>query len=268
MGTLQSQVFSSSGTFVFPSGVSAAWAMSTAAGGGGGGGGQPGFHEGGGGGGGGECAVNQMIYDDGTHQFSVTVPTGGTAGTTSEFGGAGGDSVFGPFRCNGGNGGTSNGVAGDGIHQNSSGAAGGAMGGGPLGWVNISGGLGMVFGKAGPGGGHDASGTYGLPSGPKNFAGPGGGGSDENNAGASGASFAPGVKGAGGSNTFDGTFFDGGGGGGGASIMGNGGGGDSGYTGPAGSAPGLGGGGGGSGVGHSTTGHAGGNGQVIIFWIG
>lgn len=269
---LQSQVFAISGTFTFPTGVSAAWISAVAAGGGGGGcttWSSISEHVGAGAGGG-ECCHNLPIYDDGTHQIAISVGTGGPGGSSpasNYIGAPGGDSIFSMFRVNGGNGGTGNYLAGDGVHQSNLGSGSAGMGGGPLGYVLTGT---MVPNKAGIGGGHSTNGSLGLPSAPKHFGGSGGGGCDANANGSNGAAFTAWSGGPGGANGFNGTFIIGGGGGGGSSAFGIGGSGGTGFQTSPPTSGAVGGGGGGQGGSSNGPGNGanGASGQVIVFWIG
>jgi hypothetical protein len=151
------QVFTASGTFTVPVGVSAV--KVTLVGGGGGGGGVTvfSFNEGasGGGGGGGVCiAYVTGLTAGGT--VAVTVGIAGTAGGVGATGGAGGTSSFGAYcSATGGGGGVGAGNAQDG--------AGGTAGVGSGGALNLSGSSGLSGSRAnyfgGAGGGSNPAGS-------------------------------------------------------------------------------------------------------------
>lgn len=139
-GTLNCQVFTSSGTFTVPSGVR--YFDVEVVGGGGGGGGvyASSTITGGGGGGGGYCRKFKLdLY--GVSSVSVTVGSGGAAGTSSQNGGNGGQSSFGSYLiANGGGGGVSNGGAGE---------SGGSASGGDINITGQSGTRGYSWGYGG-----------------------------------------------------------------------------------------------------------------------
>jgi len=129
---VRGQVFTSTGTFTVPAGVSAV--KVTVIGGGGGGGGTPSSsgtgHTGGGGGGGVSIGYVTGLTPNGT--VSITVGAGGAGGTGNTTGATGGTSSFGAYcSATGGAGGAGAGSGGYG--------GGGAGGTGSGGSINISG---------------------------------------------------------------------------------------------------------------------------------
>ena len=227
----KSQMFTSSGTFTVPSGVSMVWVTLQGGGGGGGGGGNAnGAYGYGAGGGGGGQFILRMPYNVSLGQdISVVVGAGGAGGTGTSAvnfgsgGGNGGSSQFGSLIAYGGGGGSGSGG-----------------GGGPTG---VTGGSSANKVSGAAGGSGCAGQCYGNTGGSVPGAMPGG---------AAGSSY-------------------GAGGGGGASYSGQGGAGGAGTSctaGSAGSGYGAGGGGGG-GVNSGTgcNGGAGSSGFVLVEWI-
>lgn len=239
-GTLQSQVFTSSGTFTIPTGVTAVWLTMI---GGGGAGCQCNSTHGGGGGGAGElCEMFQIPISGAT--CAVTVGAGGTGAATTP-GASGGNSSFNnntfTFTVLGGSGG------GGTSSEQSPGPGGGA--------------------------GHGiTSGVLGTAESPAHFGGGAGGGGGSVatpfQAGSAGAG-APGFLSGGAGGTTNGSTGNGGGGGA-ATIWGIGGaGGNAGSVGANASATSYGSGGGGAGMNVSAlAGGSGAGGRVEVYWIG
>ncbi len=101
----RSRVFTSSGTFTAPAGVTTVY-LTVVAGGGGGGGSDSPTNFPGGGGAAGECVVNYPYTVTSGNNYPVTVGTGGTGGTggvDATSGKAGGNSVFDALTLAGGN---------------------------------------------------------------------------------------------------------------------------------------------------------------------
>lgn len=186
------QVFTNSGSFTAPSGVTNVY-VSLAGGGGGGGGGRQTGSQGGGGGGGAQVCINVPYTVVPGNSYTVNIGAGGTAGLAGAGGGGGGTS--------GGNGGGTSFdaltvVGGNGGSNNSTGtAAGGAISGLSL---TASAGSGGGFGfQGGAGGSSVTSSTGGGGGGTVLSAGPAG--ATVNNAGNNG-SLGAGGSGAGGAN--------------------------------------------------------------------
>ena len=192
-GIAKSQLFTSSGTFTAPAGVTTVFVTMCGAGGGGGGGAD---NDGGGGGGGGGAYIKKALCPvTPTSGYAVTCGTAGTAGLAHSGGGDGGNSTFvsnaATITCNGGKGGKS------GSTEPPTGGAGGAASGGV-------------------GGGHSGS-TGGVAGYPLTIVGSvGGEGGMDNEEGGGGGGASLGSGGAGGSTAEDGFigYFGGGGGGG------------------------------------------------------
>lgn len=169
-GGLQSvQVFTASGTWTKPAGISKV-KVTVVGGGGGGGGGNTGDVGGSGGGGGG----NAIEYIDvtGTSSATVTIGAAGSAGSAGGSGGTGGTSSFGSFcSATGGSGGVSNGTT---VVSGGSGSGGdininGGYGGAPAGsgterkYTNTNGGSSLFgFGASTDSSGGDAGVGYGA----------------------------------------------------------------------------------------------------------
>ena len=179
------QVFTSSGTFTVPAGITKA-KVTVVGGGGGGGGANSGSYAGGGGAGGG-AAIEIVTGLSGT--VSVTVGSGGSGGNYgSGYGGTGGTSSFGAYCSATGGAGGKGGEA----SSTSIGSLGGIGSGGDM---NIRGGAGMArvsataTGAGGNsilgGGGNGVQSAAGVAGGAY---GGGGGGSSDNRIGAVGAS--------------------------------------------------------------------------------
>ena len=241
-GKLQSQIFTSSGSWTAPSGVTGCWISGS---GGGGGGASLISAQGGGGGGGGEECVMQPVSLSALEVVTVTIGAAGagaTAGASNTAGGNGGTTTFGTHvTLLGGNGGLSANT-------------GGGYGGGPQGGKGAG---------TGPTGG---TGLGGFAESPTFFGGSGAGSGGQTGAGGVGAGYG-GTQfgGAGGAAVSS----QGGGGGGASSSRGIGGaGGNGGVAGSA--SPSLGAGGGGAGglTGGSLGGGAGGAGWLAVFWVG
>lgn len=100
------QLFTASGTFTVPTGVTKVFV--TMCGGGGGGGGGDGESWSGAGGGGGGSYINKQLTVTPGNAYTVTVGAGGTAGARNASGGAGGSTSIGALlTATGGGGGTS-----------------------------------------------------------------------------------------------------------------------------------------------------------------
>lgn len=256
------QIFTTSGTWTKPPGVTAISVLCIAAGGGGG----FGFSltgntsgAGGGGGGGGGTSGNTFRAAELAATETVTVGAGGTGGTAVNggFGGTGGATTFGTtvkVRANGGTGGTQGGdvtsaPGGVGGAGNFAGAAGGAGG-------SFSGGSGGQSSTTAAAGGGAGGGIFSSTS-----ANAGGAGGHLLHRGISGggAGGAVGVSGSAGTGLASVPLGGGGGGGGGASAAGTAG------SGGAGGAPG--GGGGGGGTTQSGTGGDGAGGAAGMVWV-
>jgi len=178
-------LFTSSGSFTVPSGITTVW-VSMSGGGGGGGGGYyatssyGSFSYGGGGGGGAAAYMSQEVSVTAGESITVTIGSKGSAGAYASAGGAGGTTSFGSYlSCAGGKGGSSAG--------SSSGGSGGSAGG----TGGVAGGVGIGSDAGGVGGG-SIFGSGGLPNG-KAASGYGGGGagnlgsSSRNDAGGAGS---------------------------------------------------------------------------------
>lgn len=185
--TLHSQEFTSTGTFIVPTGVTAVVIDACAAGGGGGGGSVGAFNPGGGGGAGsGQWTAGYPLTVVQGATLTITIPTGGTAGTNAANGGVGGNlTITGatdtfPTLYGGDGGGTA-----DGFYFGVGGNGGGPNGMGGIGDASILGnpstlarpafvfpygGGGAGGGRGGGidpfGGGAAVTATYGLPNGP------------------------------------------------------------------------------------------------------
>jgi hypothetical protein len=147
------QVFTSSGTFTVPAGVTAVKATVIGAGGGGGGTASGNSACGGGGGGGGGTSYVYVTGLTAGGTVTVTVGTAGTGGSGGA-GGAGGTSSFGAYASSTGGGGGGYGTA----SASPSGGAGGAGSSGSLNLTGGSGGSGLgSYSLAGPGGGTSSS---------------------------------------------------------------------------------------------------------------
>ena len=186
LGGMGMQLFTGSGTFTVPAGITTVYLTMIAGGGGGGSG-----DSGGGGGGSGEAIINFPHTVTPAAGLTVTIGAGGTAGTGGGNGGNGGDTVFNTITLDHGNGGTggANGAGGagggtagaetpaggtGGVSQRFLGAAGGDGAGG-----SGVGGAGSRFANGGDGGTSVTAGTFGS----------GGGGSTTGNGSAGGAGF-------------------------------------------------------------------------------
>jgi hypothetical protein len=120
-GGLQSmQVFTTSGTWTKPAGISKI-RVTVTGGGGGGGGTRAGYGEGAGGGGAGGTAI-EIIDVSSVSSVTVTVASGGAGGSGASDGSSGGNSSFGTY-CygNAGSGGSNHGTANGGIGGSASG---------------------------------------------------------------------------------------------------------------------------------------------------
>ena len=163
-------VFTTSGTWTVPPGVTTVWA--TGCGGGGGGGGGVGSGTGGGGGGGAQAVLKQALTVVPGTVETVTVGAGGTAGSTSGAGGAGGTTSFGSLLS----------LAGGGAGLHSGGGAGAAGGtGGVAGIAGQFDSHGISFGGAGGGslfgGGGSCGQSTGVGQNASGYGAGGGGGS-------------------------------------------------------------------------------------------
>jgi hypothetical protein len=159
VGVLQSQLFTSSGTFNVPAGVTGVWVSGVGAGGGGSC--RNAAATAGGGGGSGEYVISFPVNVTSSGTVTVTIGAGGAgaAGGAAAAGTAGGDTSFGSsISIAGGKAGTSAGV--------------GGAGGGP---------------KAGTGGPAPGAGVSGTQESPLHFGGGGGGGGGNTAATAGGA---------------------------------------------------------------------------------
>lgn len=118
MGVSKSQLFTSSGTWTAPAGVSSA-KITQVGGGAGGGPGQTGFGGGGGGGGAGEFCRRRTIVVTPGADYTITIGAGGTSVWNGTQGTRGGTTSFDTLvKCDGGWGGTSQDCAGN-THKNS-----------------------------------------------------------------------------------------------------------------------------------------------------
>lgn len=202
----QEYVFTSSGSWLCPAGVTSVYVDIQA---GGGAGGTEGNDDGSGGGGGGGAGASNVTSSVTPYTlYTVTVGAGGVAGSSN-----GGNSVFNGITKTGG----TNGGAGNGSTPGTAGAAGDASA-GAGGAGNFDGRVG-VAGSAGTGPG--TGGGVGTASSP-NYSSGGGGGAGYFGSGAASANAGPGVAGVAGST--------GGGGGSGASNQGTGGTGGAGFV--------------------------------------
>ncbi len=211
----KSEVFTGSGTFTVPTGVTLV--QVTLVGGGGGGGGGYGATYGGGGGGGGELRYRIPVNLTGISSVAVTIPAAAGGGAVNNDGSDGGDVTFGTYvTAKGGHKGNKGLVGADGAGGNGGGLTGGAGGitavpipsqgtFGPMSLGGSGGGYGAYAGAVNSGIAIAYSGGSGAGHG-------GGGGAGPNGAGGNGAGGAAGANsGAGGGG---GTFNQAGGAGG------------------------------------------------------
>ena len=103
------QLFTTSGTFTVPTGVTSVY-VTMCGGGGGGGGGDGGSWVGAGGGGGGSYVNKQLTVTPGTG-YTITIGAGGAGGARNANGSAGGSTSFGALLTAGGGGGGTNAVS-------------------------------------------------------------------------------------------------------------------------------------------------------------
>lgn len=182
------EIFTSSGTFTAPGGVTKVY-LSMAGGGGGGGDSDPGA-AGGGGGGSGAFVINRPYTVVPGNNYTVTIGSGGAGGTGTGPGGNGGSTSFDSLTLAGGNGGLSTAGTGGAVPTgilNGSGTTGG------LGYLGSSGannpgnngggGGGTLFGAGGNGG----TGAVGAAGATNSGAGGGGGGYNGYDGGAGGS---------------------------------------------------------------------------------
>lgn len=245
-------VFTSSGSWVVPTGVTSISAVCVGAGGGGGGS-EESDETGGGGGGGGLSYVNSIPVTPG-ETLTITVGSGGGGGGVGGNGSAGGSSSI--FRgltdlvsANGGSGGQNRGGGGGGGTVGlGTGGAGGSGGSGSDRDNNNAGGGGGAGGYSGNGGsGGDHNNTSNATSGSGGGGGGGGGGTNNSTRGGGGV----GILGEGSNGSAGGTNVSGGGGSGGAAGTNTGG---------------LYGGGGRGAAGSENNGSSGAGGAVRIIW--
>ena len=165
----QEQLFSASGTWVCPRGITSI--KVDMLGGGGAGGGyydNSGNSAGGGGGGGGQALLNQVVTVVPMTSYTITLGAGGTAGSAGADGNAGGNTTAFSLTANGGGGGHhgafqaggAGGSAGDATAG--SGGAGSYGGTGGNGNTGTGGGTGGTGGTSGGGGGGGAGGFAGI----------------------------------------------------------------------------------------------------------
>lgn len=191
--TAGTQVFTSSGTFTAPTGITRVYVTMVGGGGGGGGGGNP---NGGGGGGSGAYILHMPYAVTAGSNYAVTISTGGTGGTPTNNGGSGGTTYFATLSVLGGTGGFANGsggTAGLGIAGTGSAPTGGGQPttsgftGGAKSGATGGGGAGSIFGVGASG----STGGAGTGSNADANTGTGGGGGNElgaSNSGGNGAS--------------------------------------------------------------------------------
>lgn len=158
----RNQVFTSSGTFTAPTGVTEVFVTLIAGGGGGGGRDAPDTHGAGGGGGGGSTANYQYTVIPG-NDYTVTIGAGGTGGTNAN-GNDGSASLFGTLPVSGGKGGLkgaagAGGVGGKGGGQGTDATS--DTGGTGAAGISSSGGNGATGAKGGGAGGGSVGGTGG-----------------------------------------------------------------------------------------------------------
>lgn len=120
------QVFTSSGTFTAPTGITKVYL--TATGSGGGGAGSSSGSAGGGGGGAGECVINYPYTVVPGNNYTVTINSAGTGGGTASNGTNGGSTVFDTITLAGGTGGIFSGAGGSGYSPDASGSSAGSIG--------------------------------------------------------------------------------------------------------------------------------------------
>lgn len=128
-GKLDSEEFTSSGTFNVPSTVSVVWVTAVGAGGGGGGAGGNTYNAGGGGGGAGELYLDYKVAVTPGASITVTIGAAGTGGTGGNNGTDGGDTTFGSLLTAEGGGGGKKGSSSGSFGCCTQGGAGGAGGG-------------------------------------------------------------------------------------------------------------------------------------------
>ena len=181
------QIFTASGTFTAPTGITKVY-LSIIGGGGGGGSGR------GGGGGAGQCTLNKPYTVVAGNSYTVTIGAGGAGGTGSN-GSAGGTTSFDSLNMSGGNAGVRSGVGGAAFSFNGANAVTTTPGvGGYLGGLSGGGGAGSTSTAGGGGGSPFGAGGAGVTSGAPNAgaantgAGGGGGDSAESFSGGAGGS--------------------------------------------------------------------------------
>lgn len=162
------QVFTSSGTFTVPSGVTKLKLTCVGGGGGGGGYSQRGSYFGSGGSGGGGGASEGVLTVTSGQTISVTIGAGGGAGGslgsggTAGSGASGGSTIFDVITAGGGGGGGGGYSASNGYLNGGAGSLGGASGGS----LNLSGMYGsstsLAIGSYGSGGGQTSNGVSGI----------------------------------------------------------------------------------------------------------
>jgi len=182
------QMFTSSGTFTVPDGVTEVWVSMCGGGGGGGGGGGSYNAISGAGGGGAAAYLAKAVTVTSGESITITIGAAGSAGASGGSGGSGGTSSFGSrLSCAGGGGGgtglSASGTSSGGSAGGTGGSAGGCyyLGTDGVPWGSFQGG-GSIFGAGGAGCGASIAGRPGSGYG----AGGGGGASGGGGAGTQG----------------------------------------------------------------------------------
>jgi hypothetical protein len=188
VSSIRNQLFTSSGIFTAPAGITKVYLSGCAGGGGGGGASSLGS---GGGGASGMSVIKYPYTVIPTSEYTVTINGGGAGGVNDSSGSTGGTTVFGTLTLLGGNGGD----------YGSSAAGGSAFT--PNG-INAVGGTGGIGGKdcVASGAGGNGSGTAGGGGGGGNPFGIGGAGGNSSTAGSNGTGYGSGGGGAGGGTNY------------------------------------------------------------------